>query len=169
MLKILKRDGNPVEEAAEKIEESTLRVENIQAEIDVLIEKKRKLILDGKNATSINDEVRRLKQEAEDISVILLPSLNEKLETAKAEEEEVKREKRIEEIRADEEKLYAEIAENIKIITESQRQYQRSLDRLVEIKEAHNHNLKEFSEMRAQRNPNLDWNILLNFLQPFGK
>jgi len=169
MLKILKRNGSPVEEANKKIDEAEVKIDELEAEKATLIKKNENFVLAGKDAAPIKEKIQRVQDQITDIKTILLPKLQEEVKSAKAEEEKVRREKRIGEVRANEAELYDEIAEKMSIVSESRKRYQESLNRLVQIKEQHNDNLRELGELGGRRSPNQDWNILLNFLRPFGK
>lgn len=167
MLNFLKRNNNSVEEVAEQMEKTIARVENIEAEIGDLTEKRRKAILNGKRVAKIDDRIKRLRQEADDITEILLPDLNEKFDSAKADAAEQERREKIKEVLANDEELYAEISERMAAVRRHRQGYVQNLARLKEIKEQHANNMTKLNELKGQRAP-LDWNILENFLRRIG-
>lgn len=168
MLRFFKRNGNPVEEVAKKIEALTTRMDKLEKKKIELVEKKKALILDGKDATFTYDQIRRIDQEISDISDVLLPDLEEKLNEARDEEKEKQRQEKIREILADSATLYNEIPERMAAVKRHRAGYRESLVRLQKIHQLHEDNLIKLAEVKGQRNPNEDWNILENFLRRIG-
>lgn len=81
-MNFLKKNANP-EEIFKEVEEAEAKRDGIKKKIEGLKEKKRKLVLAGKDVTTLNEKIARLTQEMQDIIEILIPELNKRLIHAK--------------------------------------------------------------------------------------